>query len=181
MAKSIWTTLEEGTFEVKHIGNEVILDLPEWFSEVNGIFDQEDKMVKWAMDNEIMLPALQSAVQAKLIDLRAVARPITKTYGSLEKFNEARELLADPENYHIDDRLSKLQISKNILADNVNAQDRVLDHVWKEVKKPGSGTVISEDKALETLAASGKTDEEIMALLVAKIAAKKAATGEARQ
>lgn len=174
MAKSIFTTLEEGTLEVVHIGNEIIINLPEWFTEAGEVFESEEGMLKWAQDNEFLLPALQSAIQAKLIDIRAVARPTTKTYGSLEKFNEARAALKDPQNYHIDDRPTKLQISKNIIADKVNAQNRVYDHVWAQVKRPGAKTVISEDKALETLAASGKSDEELMELLRKKIEAKKA-------
>jgi hypothetical protein len=176
MAKSIFTTLEEGTFEVNHIGNEVILNLPEWMEELGEIFTDEEKMLEWAKSNEILLPMLQTAIQAVLISLRAVARPTSKTYKNLAAYKAAYNELSDVANYHCDDK--KLTISKNIVIDSQGAQARVDEFVWKELKKPGQTKVISEDAALEALAKSGKSDEELMEMLLAKIAAKKAANGQ---
>lgn len=176
MAKSIFTTLEEGSFEVVHIGNEVILDLPQWMEGLNEVFESEEGMLEWAQDNEIVLPMLQTAVQAVLISLRAVARPTVKGYNSLHDYEieSAAHRSIEGENYTYNDKT--LTISRNIIDDIVGCQDRVNDFVWKTVKKPGQVKVISEDQALEALAKSGKSDAELMAMLMAKIEAKKGAS-----
>jgi len=174
MSKSIFTTLEEGSFEVVHIGNEVILDLPVWMEGLGEVFTDEEKMLEWARKNEILLPMLQTAIQAVLISLRAVARPGVKTYKNVNDFNQAIKLLGDDAPYYDKDS-KKLTISKNIIADSVDAQDRVNDFVWKELKKPGEKKAISEDQALEALAKSGKSDEELLEMLMKKIAEKKSA------
>ncbi len=163
MAKSFHTIIEDGSFEVKHTpctivnGREVkgttetvTLDLPEWLACANGKLDNTDMLLQWAIDHEIILPALQSAIQKVIIDLRASARPCTD---------------------------SKTGASKSIVAEAKQAQDNIDNFVWKVVPRPGStdknkallANALQNDreKMAENMRKAGIPEDKIQAILSA--------------
>lgn len=82
MAKSFYDIIEksEEGFEVTHRGYEVVLELPEWVTELAGTTDERwledpDKIWAWAQRHGIELAFCHRAIAQMIIDLRAAARP----------------------------------------------------------------------------------------------------------
>lgn len=139
MAKSFYTTLEEGSFEVKHQHEYVTLVLPEWLVDASDKLDDEESLLEWAQEHEVLHGLMHLGIQQVIIALRAAARPSVN---------------------------AKTGETKSILTDMENAQKRVDDYVLKPVKKPGSSKKTpSPEEALKVLQASGMTLEDIKAAL----------------
>ena len=79
MAKSIFEILSTGVIEVAHRGEEVVLDLPEWFTTAGAVLTNEEGLLQWAAENGCLLALLQTGLQKTIIDIRAAARPDEKT------------------------------------------------------------------------------------------------------
>ena len=139
MAKSFHNIIAEGTIEVSHQGEDVTLNLPEWLKAANGLLEDEEKLLEWATEQEILLPALQSGIQKVIIDIRAAARPNIDT---------------------------KTGATKSIKADIENAQERIDNFVWKAVPKPGTKTKKSDAELLADMLAN--PSQEVLAILKAK-------------
>lgn len=141
MAKSFHNIIKEGTFEVLHQGNEVTLNLPEWLTEAANQLNNEDDLLIWAQDNEILHGLLHMALQQLIIALRAKARPQVKAYSSPDKITEKTE-----DGWIID--TVKCEVTKSIIADKNNAQIRIDDFVLKPVPAPGT---VSNKKVSEAI------------------------------
>ncbi len=149
MAKSIYTTLNEiNNFEITHGANTANFTLPSYLEGVRDILEDEEALIKWAMDHEIMHGLLHYGLQELLIKLRAVARPAAKY-----------------------EKNSNVNIGLTINADKEAAQERINNFVIKPLKRPGTGGTqttklkAEKEKLVKVLKSMGKTDEEINNIL----------------
>lgn len=162
MAKSFHIIISDGTIAVKHtpakLNNsgvlkrekteEVVLDLPEWLTASNGLLDNEDGLLSWAQEHEILLPLLQNGLQKTMIDIRAKARP----------------------------KVDKNDETISIIEDIDNAQERVDNFIMKVTPKPGTSKTKAAEIALRLQSNSMelalrelKIDEEIIQKALAKL------------
>jgi len=123
MAKSFHNIISEGTLEVNHQGEDVVLDLPEWLKESKGILMDSELLVAWANEHEIIHGLLHAGIQKTIIDMRAKARP------------------------NVDIKSGK---SDSIVSDKDGAQDRIDDFVVKPTLPPGSSTPKAFSKGEES-------------------------------
>lgn len=147
MAKSFHSIISSGDIEVMHKGEEVALKLPAWLIAADGKLEDEAQLLKWAQEQEVLLPALQSAIQKVIIEIRASARP------------------ADSEDKPI-----------SIISDIIAAQERVDNFVWKATPKPGQSKAVLATDALKKQKASMITamkelgiDEDLISQAIAKL------------
>jgi hypothetical protein len=139
MAKSLYTTLEEGTFEVKHQHEYVTLELPQWIKRAGAHLDSEDDLIVWAEGHEVMHGLLHMGLQQAIIALRAAARPAVN---------------------------AKTGETKSIIDDREKAQKRVDEYVVKPIKKPGtSKKETTPEDALAVLRKAGYSLDQIKAAL----------------
>jgi hypothetical protein len=167
MAKSFHTIIDEGVFEVDHKGDLVTLDLPDLFLEIKGLTEDKKALMAWVAKHNLELPVIQCAIQKRIIELRAIARPTVKKYKDKENFDSAMKKIVDPENWNIDPK--NLELSLKITADD-KCQDRLDKAEWTKVDRPGSGTkenvkketeINTVKEAIKPWLAMGKTSDEI--------------------
>lgn len=161
MAKSFHTILNEGTIEVKHLGEDATFDLPTWLTAASSILADEVALLEWAQEHEVLHGLLHSGIQQEIIRIRAAARPTIYSYADFDKYKAAIKLLSNVEDYHTNER--DCQISMRLLKDD-KAQDRIDNYVCKEVKKPGTtkkGEVTKTD-AITALLKKGLSVEDIL-------------------
>lgn len=140
-------------FDVQHEANTESFTLPSYLEGVGDILEDEDALVKWAQDHEIIHGLLHYGLQEMIIKLRQVARP--------------------PVKMEFDKDLGKeVNIGKTINADKEDAQERINDFVIKPIKRPGTGgtkitKALNEQKAKmrTVLEGLGKSEDEINELL----------------
>lgn len=75
MAESFFTIIDRGTFEVNHKGEDVWLELPEDLKKLSGKLEDQKAIEEWLYEQDNLLAVVHSAVQKRLIELRALARP----------------------------------------------------------------------------------------------------------
>jgi len=162
MAQSIHTIIKTGKFEVKHQHEEVMLNIPQYLIINSDVMMDEDKLLQWAMDNEILHGLLHKGIKQLIIDLRATARPQVKLYSSPDKIKEREE-----DGFRIDK--TKCEVTRSIIKDADKAQDRIDNYIIKPLPIPGTTTNVKvtkaiEDKMLEIVAnmkKAGMNDEQI--------------------
>lgn len=133
MAKRIEQIMAEGEVEVSHKGEEVTLDLPEWFTASESFFT-EQALLDHCINHGILLATLQKGFEQHLIDLRAKARPqaIRPEKG------------ADP-------------VDQSIVKDKDGAQQRILAHKPEPRTPAGDPT----DKTANALAGMSRAQQRI--------------------
>lgn len=117
MAKSFYNILADREIEVNHDGETVWLQLPEWLTECAEFLEDEEKMLEWAQEHEIVLALFHSGIQQLIIALRAAARPNDKDGKKVSILGEEKAA----------------------------AQLRVLEYVFKAVSRPGTKKVKQSD------------------------------------
>jgi len=155
MAKSIFTTINEKEFLIRHEANEATFNLPEYLKDLTiEILEDEEKLLTWTQDYEILHGLLHYGLQELIIKLRQTARPPVKLETDTETGKE-------------------INVGKSIIEDKIAAQQRINDFVIKPLKKPGSSAANKVTEALEkqqkkmrtVLKSLGKSDDEIEVLL----------------
>lgn len=149
MAKSFHDIIKDGRIEVTHQGEEVTLELPAIFKELQGGLMDKEQLLFWMESNDVEMGVIHAGIQKLIIDLRAKARPSTDT---------------------------KTGRSDSIVAGKDDAQARVDGFEIKPTLPPGSSTPKAFGKgveqalrmSIEALQAVGMTDEVIKDTLGAK-------------
>lgn len=127
MGKSLFDTISESDqFEVGHNGETCFFSLPEWVKELDGILENEEALLKWGKENEVLHGLIHNGIAKLLIDLRAVARPVDKAG---EKKGE--------------------RIVQSLIDESENAQERLDNYVLKPIKRPGTTGKAGIKKAAE--------------------------------
>jgi hypothetical protein len=171
MAKSFYNIISSGKLEVNHKGNDVELELPSWLKEVNGKLEDEQALLAWAQEYEVLHGLMHFGIQQVIIALRSAARPQVKIFRDVEKAKAFMAGIEDIDNWHVSK--GQDEFSKNILVDSKEAQKRVDGFVLKMVPKPGeskAGATIKAEKnvLIKTIAAmqvAGQDDTVIMTIL----------------
>ena len=162
MAKSFHSILKEKVIEVKHVGDEIKLNLPEWLTECSEFLMDEEKMLAWAKDNELLLGLIHNGIQKTIIDLRAKARPSIKTVKDISDYDKEKM----EEQGYIFDRGT---VTKRITHDKEKAQERIDNFILKPTPAPGASVQGKVSKALEeqrekyraAMLATGMSTEEV--------------------
>ena len=170
MAKSFHTIIDEGCFEVEHLGDLVTLELPDMFQDLKSKTEDVEFLRSWVRDNGIELAVYQCALQKRIIELRAIARSTVKKFKDHEIFDKEVKKITEPDDWNIDRK--NLELSLKIIADP-KAQDRLDQAKWTPVERPGTGgkNAIKLDTQIETIAKTigkmldrGDSVEEIKSL-----------------
>ena len=149
MAKSFHNILDDGKIEVSHRGEDVTLTLPAWLTEASPVLMDEELLVEWAKENEVLHGLIHSGIQQEIIRLRAVARPPVDT---------------------------KTDTSLSIILDKENAQDRMNEYVCKPTLPPGqasnkkvSEAIAIERTKMETAMRMAGVNEDIISATIAQL------------
>jgi len=155
MAKSFHDILKEGKIEVLHNGEEITLDLPTWLAEAGAVLMDEEALLEWAKDNEVLHGLLHSGIKQEIIMLRAAARP-----------ND----VADP------DGLKGDIVKVSIIDDAEGAQTRLDDYVCKPTPPPGqaankkvSAAIELERKKMAVAMKAAGIDDDVIAATIAQL------------
>jgi len=135
MKENIFSIIEGGSITVRHNDTELSFNLPSWLTEASGSLEEEEGLLSWAQNNEILLPLMQKGLQALVIDLRACIRPSDKTIGKVKTvFPLTQE----------------------------EGQARLDEYVLTNVRRTGAGAgTVKVDKVRQLMIESGMSDEQI--------------------
>ena len=166
MAQSIHDTFKNmDAFEIVHRGNKITVSLPKAYQGIK--MDDLSTLEAWysKLTDDEKLAHHQDAFAQRKINFRAVGRPVVKTFSDVTKYREAKEALPANEVWHTDDKA--LQLTRSIL-DDPEVQNRITNFKLKSTPVPGSRDKkeVTEEAAITKLLKSGKSPEEIMALIM---------------
>ena len=165
--------MKEGQLEINHKGNDVTFDLPEWLQEASDVLEDEQALLTWAQDNEVLHGLMHFGIQQLIIALRSAARPQVKVFKDVDK---AKAFLASIENkalWHINASQDEFSKVMSVKSEQEAAQQRIDDFVLKPVPKPGTSQSASKAKAeqdvlvrtINAMKEAGQTNEVILATL----------------
>lgn len=149
MAKSFYSILSEGTLEVNHKGEDVTFNLPAWLIAAAEKLENEEKLLEWAQEYEVVHGLLHFGIQQLIIALRAAARPKIKIFKEADKAKAFLAAIENQDEWHIN--VSKDEFSKLISVDANDAQKRIDNFELKPVPKPGESKAVAEKKAETTV------------------------------
>lgn len=78
MAQSIFEIIETSKLEVNHNGEDVTFNLPEWLKQAAGKLENEEELLSWAKEYEILHALIHAGIADTIIGLRASIRPAAK-------------------------------------------------------------------------------------------------------
>jgi len=155
MAKSFHDILKTGKIDVLHNGDEITLELPEWLAEAAEHLMNEDALLQWAKDNEVLHGLLHSGIKQEIIMLRAAARP---------------KDIADPSGLKGD------MVKVSIVEDADGAQTRVDNYVCKPTPAPGavsnkkvSAAIELERKKMAVAMKAAGIEDDVIAATIAQL------------
>ena len=179
---SFHNIIENGLIDISHRGETANFEIADWHKKLKGILFDEEALIAWAREYEIVIPVFHYFVQQLHIAIRATSRPkmknlidmsIPRASGEKEKIAEALKKLEqktaklayaegyEVEDYFIDKKLG--DVSLKITAD-LNVQDRINDLVIKAIPLPGESkakTVKAADERAAAKAVKAMLDNNI--------------------
>ena len=129
MAESFFTIIDRGTFEVNHKGNDVWLDLPNDLKALAGKLEDQKAIEDWLFEQGNLMAVVHSAVQKRLIELRALARPaedvniITDKANAQKRVSEAKWTAAKRPGAGAKKQLSEEELLKQLAALGMSADE----------------------------------------------------------
>ena len=143
MAQSMYEIIETGKIEVNHNGEDRVFDLPNWLKNAASKLENEEKLLEWAKEYEIIHALLHAGIADTIIGLRAAIRPAAKK-----------------------DKTGNL-VPVSLIKDAEKAQTRADEFVIKPKTRPGTGGKTPEQRQAEALKLlAGLTPEQIAEVLL---------------
>lgn len=171
MAKSLHTTMDEGTLDIVHQGEEVTVNIPDWILELRGHLFDKDHILAWLEEYDLVVPVTHYFIKELWIALRAKGRPVVKFFKDPDAYEKEKAELRHTGLYNFNDK--DMSISLSLIKDKENAQKRINEFVLEPIEIPGqavsdkvSKAVQAErDKMANAMRMAGLPEEQIQAML----------------
>jgi len=143
MAQSMYEIIEIGKIEVNHNGEDKEFDIPEWLKAAAGKLENEEELLNWAKEYEIIHALIHAGIADTIIGLRAAIRPAGKK-----------------------DKDGNMVVT-SLIIDAEKAQIRADEFVIKPKTRPGTGGKTPEQRQAEALKLlAGLTPAQIAEVLL---------------